>query len=261
MTTGEKIAKLRKENNYTQEQLAQLLGVSRQSISKYESDMAYPETDKLIRLGEIFDCSLDYLLKDDITEPISNERLHENTEEVVEQAVRNIFRKMRNFEKKSNKMVCGLPLWHIGRKAKGIIAIGISAKGIISIGFFASGVLSIGICSIGVLAIGVLAFGLLALGSIAAGGIACGGVSAGLLAFGGVAAGCFAIGGFATGQYLALGDIAEGMHAIGKTDAAGTCFEHLGELSEVDKALLVQSLYKETPGFFHWIIKIVEAVI
>lgn len=65
--------------------------------------MAYPETDKLIRLGEIFDCSLDYLLKDDITEPISNERLHENTEEVVEQAVRNIFRKMRNFEKKSKR--------------------------------------------------------------------------------------------------------------------------------------------------------------
>ena len=66
MTTGDKISKLRRENNYTQEQLAELLGVSRQAISKWESSLAYPETDKLIRLGELFDCSLDYLLKDSV---------------------------------------------------------------------------------------------------------------------------------------------------------------------------------------------------
>ena len=46
MTLGEKLSKLRKEYNYTQEQLADILGVSRQSISKWESDIAYPETDK-----------------------------------------------------------------------------------------------------------------------------------------------------------------------------------------------------------------------
>jgi transcriptional regulator with XRE-family HTH domain len=63
MTLGYKLAKLRKEHNYTQEQLAAVLGVSRQSVSKWESDLAYPETDKLIRLSELFDCSLDYLLK------------------------------------------------------------------------------------------------------------------------------------------------------------------------------------------------------
>ncbi len=68
MTLGEKLSKLRKEQNYTQEQLAEILGVSRQSISKWESDIAYPETDKLIELGKIFDCSMDYLLKNDITE-------------------------------------------------------------------------------------------------------------------------------------------------------------------------------------------------
>ena len=64
MTFGEKLSKARKENNYTQEQLADILGVSRQSISKWESDVTYPETDKLIRLSELFHCSLDYLLKD-----------------------------------------------------------------------------------------------------------------------------------------------------------------------------------------------------
>lgn len=68
MTLGEKIAKQRKELNYTQEQLADILGVSRQSVSKWESDIAYPETDKLIELGKLFDCSMDYLLKDDVTE-------------------------------------------------------------------------------------------------------------------------------------------------------------------------------------------------
>ena len=68
MTLGEKIAKQRKELNYTQEQLADILGVSRQSISKWESDIAYPETDKLIELGKLFDCSMDYLLKEEVTE-------------------------------------------------------------------------------------------------------------------------------------------------------------------------------------------------
>jgi transcriptional regulator with XRE-family HTH domain len=68
MTLGEKIAKQRKDLNYTQEQLADILGVSRQSISKWESDIAYPETEKLIELGKIFDCSMDYLLKEDIVE-------------------------------------------------------------------------------------------------------------------------------------------------------------------------------------------------
>lgn len=68
MTLGEKITKQRKELNYTQEQLADILGVSRQSISKWESDISYPETEKLIELGKLFDCSMDYLLKEEVTE-------------------------------------------------------------------------------------------------------------------------------------------------------------------------------------------------
>ena len=68
MTLGEQIAIQRKELNYTQEQLADILGVSRQSISKWESDIAYPETEKLIELGKLFDCSMDYLLKEEVIE-------------------------------------------------------------------------------------------------------------------------------------------------------------------------------------------------
>ncbi|MFA5006702.1 MAG: helix-turn-helix transcriptional regulator [Candidatus Izemoplasmatales bacterium] len=71
MTTGAKIQELRKKQNITQEQLADHLGVSRQSVSKWESGGAYPETDKLVRLGSLFHVSLDYLLRDDfeIAEP------------------------------------------------------------------------------------------------------------------------------------------------------------------------------------------------
>ena len=64
MTLGEKLTQLRKENNWTQEQLAELLGVSRQAVSRWESDLAYPETEKLIRLSDLYHCSLDYLLRE-----------------------------------------------------------------------------------------------------------------------------------------------------------------------------------------------------
>ncbi len=45
MTTGEKISMLRRRKNITQEQLAELLGVSRQSVSRWEMDQAFPETE------------------------------------------------------------------------------------------------------------------------------------------------------------------------------------------------------------------------
>lgn len=72
MTIGEKIAKCRREKNLTQEQLGELLNVTRQSISRWESDLAYPETDTLIQLSNIFECSLDYLLKEDLENGTNN---------------------------------------------------------------------------------------------------------------------------------------------------------------------------------------------
>ena len=65
MTTGEKLQSLRKQNNYTQEELAEIMNVSRQSISKWESDVAFPETEKLITLSKLYHCSIDYLLNPD----------------------------------------------------------------------------------------------------------------------------------------------------------------------------------------------------
>lgn len=65
MTTGEKLTLLRKEKNITQEQLAEILNVSRQSVSRWEQDAAFPETDKLILLSRLFACSIDFLLSND----------------------------------------------------------------------------------------------------------------------------------------------------------------------------------------------------
>ncbi len=65
MTTGEKLSSLRKQSNYTQEELADIMNVSRQSVSRWESDIAFPETEKLIALSKLYNCSIDYLLQND----------------------------------------------------------------------------------------------------------------------------------------------------------------------------------------------------
>ena len=66
MTIGQKIIQLRNVVNISQEQLAESLGVSRQSISKWEMDQALPQIDKVIQLAEIFSVSTDELLLDKI---------------------------------------------------------------------------------------------------------------------------------------------------------------------------------------------------
>lgn len=55
------------ERRMTQEQLAMLLGVSRQSVTKWEAEKSYPEMDKLIKMCQIFECSLDDLVTGDVS--------------------------------------------------------------------------------------------------------------------------------------------------------------------------------------------------
>lgn len=66
MKLSEKIIELRKARGMTQEELAAICNVSRQSISKWEADIVLPEVEKLLVLGEIFHVSLDVLLKDEL---------------------------------------------------------------------------------------------------------------------------------------------------------------------------------------------------
>ena len=65
---AENLKKIRKENNLSQEDLASILGVSRQAISKWESKVSYPEMDKIVLLCKKFDLNIDDLLHKDIKE-------------------------------------------------------------------------------------------------------------------------------------------------------------------------------------------------
>ena len=216
MTTGQKITRCRKEKGITQAELAETLGVSRQAVSRWESDLAFPETDKLGERGE------------------------ENG---------NLFGKFSglHFEYKSRRTVGNLPLVHIniglGRTAKGVFAVGIKSVGIVSVGLLSLGVVSIGTLALGLLSLGCLALGILSLGAIAAGLLSAGGVAVGFIAVGGCAVGAFALGGaaiggfsfggYANGSYIAIGDIAVGGIALGSSSAEGGFAATVPEFGEL----------------------------
>lgn len=62
----DKLPKLRKNNNLSQEQLAEKLGVSRQAVSKWEAGSSYPDMDKIMQICKILDCKLEDLLDDGV---------------------------------------------------------------------------------------------------------------------------------------------------------------------------------------------------
>ena len=62
MTIAEKIKKLRKDNNMTQEDLAEKLNVSRQTISKWETDVVIPDADNIVSICKLFNITTDELL-------------------------------------------------------------------------------------------------------------------------------------------------------------------------------------------------------
>lgn len=246
MSLGDKLAKLRKEHNYTQEQLADILGVSRQAISKWESDIAYPETEKLIRLGELYDCSMDYLLKKQTESDAPTQRV------TLSLNLNSFY-----FERKSQKEINGIPLWHIniglGRTAKGIFAVGLAAKGVVSVGIFSLGVFSFGLFALGLFALGTFALGLLAAGAIAAGIIAFGAISFGLLAVGALSVGEFSIGALSIGNYLAIGENARAaVVAVGKTEAIGGLYQ-ASAITAANREEILSILDREVPAVFAWL--------
>ncbi|MBQ6261465.1 MAG: helix-turn-helix transcriptional regulator [Firmicutes bacterium] len=73
MILADKIIELRKKNGWSQEELAEMLDVSRQSISKWEGAQSIPDMSRIIRLSQIFGVSTDYLLKDELEAPSAAE--------------------------------------------------------------------------------------------------------------------------------------------------------------------------------------------
>lgn len=93
MKFGENLQKLRKEKGISQEQLAEQLGVTRQSVSKWESGNSYPEMDKIVAICNLFHCDMNVLINKDITE----EREKKDASSVVKE----IFSGVTNYVKKT----------------------------------------------------------------------------------------------------------------------------------------------------------------
>ena len=93
----DKLAKLRKNNNLSQEQLAEMMNVSRQSISKWESGSTYPDMDKMLQLCKILNCKLDELMDDGVIGNIEVDKKRDN-----------IFNKILNTITKIYNMFCSM---------------------------------------------------------------------------------------------------------------------------------------------------------
>lgn len=249
MTFGEHLIQLRKEHNLSQEDLAQKIHVTRQTISKWELGITVPDMDILIDISKLFDISIDELVgneKEKEIKPVSRPRVYEYI---------------------SKKKLFGLPLVHIhfglgGYHAKGIIAIGNIATGVVSIGFVSLGLISFGIVAIGLFTLAVLSLGLLmALGSIAIGSLAIGGVAIGLLSLGGLSIGMYSIGGCAIAQNIAYGGYAQAKIAIGDVCKGKYTFHTTGTIQNFIQEELRQAIHSEFPTLWNFIVNLFCALV
>jgi transcriptional regulator with XRE-family HTH domain/membrane protein implicated in regulation of membrane protease activity/cell division protein FtsB len=103
---SENLKKIRKDNNISQEQLADELGVSRQAISKWESAVAYPEMDKIITLCEKFNLNIDDLLHKDIREVNGEEESKKKLNRYVDDFLNFITNTINMFSNMSLKSKC-----------------------------------------------------------------------------------------------------------------------------------------------------------
>lgn len=85
MNIADRIQSLRKTKGISQEQLADVVGVSRQAVSKWESEQASPDLEKIILMSEYFDVTTDYILKG--IEPVAEVKDHKTIGDVVEQKI------------------------------------------------------------------------------------------------------------------------------------------------------------------------------
>ena len=79
MILADKIIELRKKNGWSQEELAEKLGVSRQAVSKWEGAQSVPDIQRILEMSRLFGVSTDYLLKDDMD--YGSEAITESTAE------------------------------------------------------------------------------------------------------------------------------------------------------------------------------------
>ncbi len=235
MSFPQRLYELRKNAGLSQEELAGLLGVTRQAVQKWEAGASRPDMDNLVALSRHFGVTLDWLIIGK-----EEERRSGGDRTVV---VENHYHYTGwSYEYKSRRTVFGLPLVHIKLSQRGLCV----AKGIIAIGNVSVGLLSIGCFSLGLVSAGALALGLAAAGGISAGLLALGGCALGYFAVGGSAVGVYALGGAAAGASVAMGGAASGgLLAIGE-EAGGPLVMGLDTPREMVAQALIQT---GTPGW------------
>ena len=219
MDFKERLFELRRQAGLSQEELAHLLGLTRQAVQKWEAGTSRPDMDNLAALADYFHVSLDYLTgREGACPPPPPEREYAPPAPTI---IHHHYHEGRHYEYKSEHTLFGLPLVHVnlGRGnhwARGIVAIGNIATGFVALGGIAAGLLSLGAVSFGLL---------LAWGGIALGWLAVGGCAVGVYAAGGVAAASRVAVGYVASAPLAIGQLADGVTAIrvpmeGLSDAA-----------------------------------------
>lgn len=262
MIFADKIVMERKKLGLSQEQLADRLNVTRQSVSKWESGASVPELGKIIQLAEMFGVSVDYLVKDyletdslmrdSITAGDSGRSSDSNsmdTQLEMKAQMEALNKYLRGYSYTSKTKIGGIPLVSI-RFSRYLGKDGV-AKGIIAIGTVAIGVISIGAISVGIISIGALAAGLLALGAVAFGAISFGAVAIGILAVGGSAVGIYAAGIAAVGKELAVGMSATGQTALGSVITGTNLMEISGDVtSEITREGIRSFLQEHCPGLW-----------
>lgn len=243
MNFNKVLQQLRKDEGMSQEELGEQLGVSRQTISKWESGTAYPDMLNLVTISRYFNISTDDL--------ISGMREDNNPPSSAPPAF--------HCEYKSSLKIRNIPLIHVNcglgnYRAKGIVAIGNNSTGLISIGLSAKGFLSIGVLSVGIISLGVFTLGLIAIGCIAAGIIAVAGIAFGIMTLAGIAFGVASIGGCAFSTHVSVGGVAYAPVAVGfivKGDEV-MILDNMGEISKTTSEsviMLINSKFPELPGF------------
>lgn len=246
---------LRQGRGLSQEQLAEALGTSRQTISKWESGAALPDAINLLSLSDFFAVSTDTLLRgvtpdpepadrspdappieasiSPVAPPIGDPSLEDEAAEGESTADESPTAESTADAEETPAQSLRRPSHLPGRgrleyeyvsqkKLFGMpllhVHLGVGlyrAKGVFALGMISSGLVSMGLLSMGLLSFGLLSLGLLAFGGFVLGGAAFGGVAVGILAAAGISIGIFSIGG------ISLGVIAVGGIAIASKIAVG----------------------------------------
>ena len=257
MDFRERLFDLRRQAGLSQEELANLLGVTRQAVQKWEAGTSRPDMDNLVSLADYFKVSLDYLVT-------GQEAAPPPPPTVVNNYYEHHYR--WHYEYKSKRTLFGLPLVHINcgpgiHWARGIIAIGDIATGLVAMGGVAVGLVSVGALCLGLLlALGAVTVGIVSVGGLALGVLALGGFSFGLLSVGGIAFGVYAAGGVVTASQVAVGGVASAPFAVGgAVEGAQTILiprEGFSGAERIAVKAAIDAACEGAPGFVAWILKL-----